>query len=632
MKMLIATERYLKNEFEERINTLTNDTYSKLYVATNTFQQKEEKNIKIYEKFKFCSDESIQAVIEDIKGLINIISKEKIDIIIVESANCFFPCVLAAAKTKKQVICSYEGTKLLGLSYDSNAKSYSNLVKLADEIFKINKNVNDNFYESSIITTLIEKYSDRFIINSDILNSFTLFMKYLGEKNALESENKKYKQEIENLRKELMENNDNPSLMRFAQANYHYLRKEKLCKFIYKALKSIINLIIYGIKFIARKIAKLFRITIGSCINNITLKKILREHRGQKIFVFYPGYDWYMKMYQRPQHIASQISENGILYFYCTLNINDKVRGFKKIKDNLYVTNYFELLKKKLPKYTLQMYANMNGCWINELKEIQGKGNDILYEYIDDLHEDLTTIPPSLIERHEYALKDESIKVVATAGYLYEKALKYRNKNIILSTNGVIYEDFKIDKMPELPDKIKDIVSEGKNIIGYYGALAKWFDYELILEIAKKHPDYNILLIGIDYDESFKKYNYFEDISNIYYIGPVDYKQLVRYGAYCTVLTIPFKINEITKATSPVKVFEYMAMEKPIVTTDLPECRKYKSVMISKTYDEFIQNLEKAICIKDDIKYKKILREESLKNTWQRKAKEILDLMEVKND
>lgn len=431
---------------------------------------------------------------------------------------------------------------------------------------------------------------------------------------------KKQEKKIVDLEYRVLLEENRVNLNKFLRNNYSYLRRNGIFSYIKVVFKGIGRIIKKVFKVIFRKVEYL--ITISN------FKRIIKKNKGKKIMVFYPGYDWYMKMYQRPQHIASQLAKKNILYFYCTLNINDNVHGFKQIDDNLYITNQWPMLKKNLPKFTLQLYANMNGCWKEELEEIQKAGNDILYEYIDDLHEDLTAINDELLERHDYALKDESIKMLATAQYLYDKALKFRKKNIIQSSNGVIYEDFHITEKLPIPEKIEKLVKSKKKIIGYYGALAKWFDYELIARIAKEHKDYNILLIGIDYDKSFAKYNYFEDVPNIHYIGLVDYKELVNYGAYCDVLTIPFVINDITLATSPVKVFEYMAMEKPIVTTDLPECRKYKSVLISKTHDEFIKNLEKAIEKANDPKYKDILRKEALNNTWQKKADEIINLLE----
>ena len=415
------------------------------------------------------------------------------------------------------------------------------------------------------------------------------------------------------------------SFERFARLNYKFIRTNGITKYICAVFKSLWKVTKLALKKVFNKIKR----KILPNPHKKVLKNIISEHNNMRIMVFYPGYDWYMKMYQRPQHMAIHFSERDTLFFYCTLNINDNVNGFEQINDNLYVTDQFELLKKYLPKFTLYMCANMNGCYLDELQAIENKGNDILYEYIDDLHDDLTDISHELIKRHEYVLKKKSIPVVATAQHLFNKAKKIRGnqENLLLSTNGVVYEDFHITKKLPVPVKIKTIVSEGKPIIGYYGALAKWFDYDLIEKIAKQHKDWNILLIGIDYDNSFAKYDYFNYLDNVYYIGIVEYKELVKYGNCCSVLTIPFVINEITLSTSPVKVFEYMSMEKPIVTTDLPECRKYESVLISKSHQEFIKNLEKGISLQNDDKYRDLLRKEALENTWDNKVDEILNFI-----
>ena len=399
-----------------------------------------------------------------------------------------------------------------------------------------------------------------------------------------------------------------------------YISNNGLGKAIKSGFKTLGFLISRGLKFIIKRTKR-----PG---NNKSLDSILKSNKNKKIIVFYPGYDWYMKMYQRPQHMAIHLAEQGYLYFYCTININDNVSGFEKIAKNLYVTNEWELLKKKLSKYNLIVYANMNECLLPELTQIIEEGNTVLYEYIDDLHDDLTKISRDLKERHKYVLENDSIPVLCTASHLQEKALKYREKNIFLSSNGVLYNDFHITKDMPIPEKMKKMVGQGKPIIGYYGALASWFDYDLIAEIAKKRKDYNILLIGIDYDQTLEKYNYFKDFPNVEYIGIVPYKELINYGAYCDVLTIPFVINEITLSTSPVKVFEYMAMEKPIVTTDLPECRKYKSVLISKNHQEFIENIDKSLnSLKNDNEYKKLLKKEALENTWESKAKEVVNIL-----
>jgi len=78
-------------------------------------------------------------------------------------------------------------------------------------------------------------------------------------------------------------------------------------------------------------------------------------------------------------------------------------------------------------------------------------------------------------------------------------------------------------------------------------------------------------------------------------------------------------------STSPVKIFEYMALHKPIVITDLYECRNYESVMIAKNHDEFIKLLDKALKLRNDKNYIKRLDKEAQENDWSKKAKVIVD-------
>ena len=110
-------------------------------------------------------------------------------------------------------------------------------------------------------------------------------------------------------------------------------------------------------------------------------------------------------------------------------------------------------------------------------------------------------------------------------------------------------------------------------------------------------------------------------------MGPRDYHVLKNYARHADILTIPFKINDITKSTSPVKIFEYMALHKPIVTTDLNECHKYKSVLIAKNHQEFMDNLDSAMKLRNDKKYIQLLDKEAKENDWSKKAEAIIDLI-----
>jgi glycosyltransferase involved in cell wall biosynthesis len=316
--------------------------------------------------------------------------------------------------------------------------------------------------------------------------------------------------------------------------------------------------------------------------------------------------------------------------------MTDKVKTLKKQSNNLYLFNYNNVLLNKIlmkelekinkPKY-IQLYSTDWKLTVQNIKDYIANGFKFIYEYIDHLSPELAgtkELPVNIIEKYEYAMENEDVYVVVTADELKKDVeVKRGTKNLIESSNGVDYKFFEsLDKEYKVEQEYLDIINNGKINVCYYGALAKWFDYDLVKAIAKTNK-YNVILFGIKYDESFDEK--MGEVENVYFMGPRDYKILKNYASLCDILTIPFLLNDITKSTSPVKIFEYMALHKPIVTTDMLECRKYKSVLIGKDKKDFIKKLEEAYNKKDDKKYINLLDKEAQENDWSMKALAIID-------
>ncbi len=362
------------------------------------------------------------------------------------------------------------------------------------------------------------------------------------------------------------------------------------------------------------------------------IEKILEDNKDKPIILSLSFIDWNVPLYQRPQHIAIQLAKQGFLYFYNTRNYYDYIDGYKHIGENMYLTNRFDDVWEKLKdrkKYIHLYSTNMYEDDEIRIERALRNGDKILYEYIDEISEKISgqKIPKFVLNRHERLLRDEeNVIVIATATKLYNDVAKYRKKNFKLVTNGVVYEHFNnIKKI--VPKEMKVVVNEKKPIIGYYGALASWFDYKLVKEVAKLRKDWNIVLIGWDYDGSLGKSG-LRNIENIHIIPSVPYEILPTYAQWFDVCTIPFVINEVTESTSPVKLFEYMALGKPIVTTAMPECKKYKSVIIAENNAmKFVESIEEGIKDKENKEYLKVLKEEALENTWEWKVRGIKDLL-----
>ncbi|MBB5150474.1 glycosyltransferase [Ureibacillus thermosphaericus] len=387
----------------------------------------------------------------------------------------------------------------------------------------------------------------------------------------------------------------------------------------------------YGLMTFLKKIIEevkvFFQKRRNTKLHTKILKDILNENSGKEIIVFLSPIPWNVPLFQRPQHIAQNLARQGYLYFYCTDSV--EVNGFKKIENSCYVTNRQDIVLKNIEKFILHTYSTDTRNLKKIIKLAKNRKCTFLYEYIDELDEELVgKINNYTIKKHKNFLKDEeNTIVVASADTLYREVLSYRTKKIELVTNGVDYSHFNIPySHNNIPIEIKDVVNKKKPIIGYFGAFASWFDYELIIKLAINKPEYEILLIGWNYDNSILNYG-FENFENVTIIGPIDYQFLPEYAVHFSISTIPFVLNQITESTSPIKLFEYMALGKPIVTTNLKECRKYKSVLIAENHDDFINKLDIALKLSTDKDYQNILAKEALENTWEAKAKAIQYLL-----
>ena len=365
------------------------------------------------------------------------------------------------------------------------------------------------------------------------------------------------------------------------------------------------------------------------------IKDILQE-KYDRIILWRSSFGYNVPLFQRPQHIANNLSQNKCLVFYEVTTMTDKVKTLKKQSKKIYLFNFNNILLNKIlmkelekiskPKY-IQLYSTDWKLTVQNIENYISSGYKFIYEYIDHLSPELAgtkDLPQNIIDKYEYALNNQDVYIVVTADELKKDVVSKRGtKNLIESSNGVDYKFFeKVDKSYKVEKEYLDIINNGKINIGYYGALAKWFDYKLVKAIAKTNK-YNIILFGIKYDESYDEK--MGEVDNVYFMGARDYKVLKNYASLCDILTIPFVLNDITKSTSPVKIFEYMALHKPIVTTDMLECRKYKSVFIGKGIDDFLLKLEEAYAKKDNKKYIELLDKEAKENDWSSKAGAIIE-------
>ena len=348
------------------------------------------------------------------------------------------------------------------------------------------------------------------------------------------------------------------------------------------------------------------------------LQEVLaRIPQSRGVVIFLPSIGWRVHLFQRPHHLARTFARQGYLAIFDSTGSQDKVNGFEEIEHNVFLFNGAEELLHEIPQPILWTFP-YNYDRADQFPE----GAHKVYDWIDDLA--VFPYDRDFLERnHQRALSEAAI-VASVAAPLHKAALKARPDAIYLP-NGVEFEAFaKEQENTSFPNDLEfaDLLREGKPIAGYYGALASWFDYDMLDAVAERRPDWNFVLIGQALDNSLGEHSLLNR-PNITWLGPREYASLPGYLQHFEVATIPFAINEITLATSPLKLYEYMAGGKPIIATPMPECQAFPEVFIARNAEEFSQLLDKASRRGRDADFRQRLQTLAHDNSWTARVRVI---------
>lgn len=177
--------------------------------------------------------------------------------------------------------------------------------------------------------------------------------------------------------------------------------------------------------------------------------------------------------------------------------------------------------------------------------------------------------------------------LVVTAQRLYDKWQPYQ-RPMILARNATDYDFYQTRCVPNelLPAKSGPIA-------GYFGAIADWFDVALLAEVARLRPSYTFVLLGGVFDVDVSS---LQALPNVKLLGQQPYETMPGYLHHFDVCLIPFKLNPITEATDPVKLYEYFSGGKPVVSVKLPELKPYQEfVYLAEGATEFAAQIDRAL-------------------------------------
>jgi hypothetical protein len=355
--------------------------------------------------------------------------------------------------------------------------------------------------------------------------------------------------------------------------------------------------------------------------NNLVLAN-RRHYKG--IFVQELNIEWNIPLYQRPQHICAALGRLGYLVIYLTNNWSgDDVEGFREVSENVWITNRPEV--STIEGVVRSFYST---AFIQSPRTLlkSGKRGILVYEYIDHIDPKISGAEnvKKLQSLKDFAFDGGADYVLASARGLYDEAVGAMGREkVFLVQNGVDARHYRDPSHGEtvLPRALTAFRAKYRNIVGYFGAMAPWLWYDVIVELVRKRADLGFVFIGPDYSGGALM---LPRSDNLLYLGAVDYQVLPTYARQFDVCFIPFAPGEIARTTSPLKLFEYFALEKPVVVTDdMLECTSFGEVLHGDSADSLSAAIDQALIIMDAPEFKASLAKLADDNDWDQRARDM---------
>jgi glycosyltransferase involved in cell wall biosynthesis len=161
-------------------------------------------------------------------------------------------------------------------------------------------------------------------------------------------------------------------------------------------------------------------------------------------------------------------------------------------------------------------------------------------------------------------------------------------------------------------------------VVGFFGLIAEWIDLELIRAMALARPAWTFAFVG----KATVDLAPLRGLPNVRLLGQKPYATLPAYCRAFDVGIIPFRVDELTLKANPLKLREYLAAGLPVVSSDLPEVRKYAGLVhLARGVDGFVAAVERALGERSEVAAR--ARIEAMKHeSWEARVDEISELLE----
>lgn len=321
------------------------------------------------------------------------------------------------------------------------------------------------------------------------------------------------------------------------------------------------------------------------------------EGQAKMDVICFPCVDWDFR-WQRPQHLMAQFAQHGHRVFVSALvfrsrgqRVSLSPRGGRILKfvlkgpfQNVYQDSMSERGLRELASSSrfLKERANLGATaivvqlpfWWPLAEWLRAEyGWPVIYDCMDE-YGAFGGISASAVAAEDELVAAADL-VVASSKRLLQRVSR-SNPNSLLLRNACDEMFLRVRERDERPER---------PVIGYVGAIAEWFDVNLVVELALRRPGWEFVLVGgvhgVD-DGPLRQ------LQNIRLVGERPFPEIPGWMERFDLTIIPFRRSALTDAINPVKAYESLAAGRPVVSTPLPEMEELSPpVELAEGPDQF---------------------------------------------
>lgn len=286
--------------------------------------------------------------------------------------------------------------------------------------------------------------------------------------------------------------------------------------------------------------------------------------------------------------------------------LRDAARGLTEPERNLHV-----LAPLYVPAYGLGAVRRLNRALlrlqVRAAMRRLGFGRPISWSFLPSAAAVAGTLGEALVVYHvvdEFsAFSDASAHVAGLEARLLRRAdlviasserllaaKRLVNPRAVLVRHGVDHAHFARALDPSLPVPAP-LAALPRPVIGFFGLVADWIDLQLVRQVADAYPQASVVLLGKVITSTAP----LDGARNVHLLGRRPYQELPAWCRGFDVAITPFRRNELALAANPLKAREYVAAGLPNVCTDLPELRQVPGCTVTRTPDEFVAAVGRAL-------------------------------------